>query len=583
MKNTLLRFAAALTPMLAIGFLASPALAYAIFTIGAPTPSAIIVSVPTQFSSTYSASVGGSNVHHCNLSLDGTNQGAMTLTSGTATKTITITTAGTHEVRTTCYDKLETYSAHNQTNVSVSADTAAPSLSPFSFTPALSAGTPTTISTYYSESDFGSGIQSCILTVDGIELLLPGSGLMTLSGGIGSLTGTASKDHTFASSGSHPVVVECSDRAGNTETHTETVTVPIPVDTITPTIGAISPTTATAAASTAISASFSDNIGVTACTLHVNGVLAGDMTRAGTTSGSASMDYIFPSAGSYSTQVNCFDLVGNVGMNTGTVTVTTASTADTISPTVLSINPSSVTTGASTLLSATFADNVGVSSCRLYVNSALVGVMGLSGTTAGTATASYTFPSNGNHSVKVNCSDAAGNTGTYTRTISASSLSSTSPYALQLVKLACPTYGIISVNDPCKAVYYVGTDGKRHAFPNEKAYFTWYTGFDGVLSLDSSTLSSMPLGTNVTYRPGVRMVKFTTLGRVYAVSRYGTLRWVASESAATSLYGSAWNTKIDDISDTFFSDYTFGADINTAADFNVTSEASTVASINVNL
>ena len=155
--------------------------------------------------------------------------------------------------------------------------------------------------------------------------------------------------------------------------------------------------------------------------------------------------------------------------------------------------------------------------------------------------------------------------------------------SLQLVKLACPTYGIISVNDPCKAVYYVGIDGKRHAFPNEKAYFTWYTGFDGVLSLDSSTLSSMPLGTNVTYRPGVRMVKFTTLGRVYAVSRYGTLRWVASESAATSLYGSAWNTKIDDISDTFFSDYTFGADINTAADFNVTSEASTVASINVNL
>jgi hypothetical protein len=129
------------------------------------------------------------------------------------------------------------------------------------------------------------------------------------------------------------------------------------------------------------------------------------------------------------------------------------------------------------------------------------------------------------------------------------------------------------------AVYYYGKDGRRHAFPNDKLYFTWYSDFSQVQVISATELTRMPLGQNVTYRPGVRMVKFTTLNRVYAVDAGGLLRWVKTEDVASALYGSNWNQQIDDINDAFFSNYRFGNDINNTADFNpalVTAAASSI-------
>jgi len=70
---------------------------------------------------------------------------------------------------------------------------------------------------------------------------------------------------------------------------------------------------------------------------------------------------------------------------------------------------------------------------------------------------------------------------------------------------------------------------------------------------------------------------------VYAVGRYGELRWVTSESVATSLYGGDWNTKIDDISDAFYGDYTFGADITTPGLYSTSYETWIVPSIESNI
>ncbi|HTM69246.1 MAG TPA: hypothetical protein VL426_08235, partial [Candidatus Binatia bacterium] len=44
-----------------------------------------------------------------------------------------------------------------------------------------------------------------------------------------------------------------------------------------------------------------------------------------------------------------------------------------------------------------------------------------------------------------------------------------------LIKIACPAGS--SASHPCRAVYYFGADAKRHAFPNDRAYFTWYADF----------------------------------------------------------------------------------------------------------
>jgi len=78
------------------------------------------------------------------------------------------------------------------------------------------------------------------------------------------------------------------------------------------------------------------------------------------------------------------------------------------------------------------------------------------------------------------------------------------------------------------------------------------------------------------------MVKFTTVNNTYAVTRAGVLRWVKTESAASAIYGANWNTKIDDISDAFYTNYTFGADINNASDYNASAESAAVTSIDNN-
>lgn len=139
-----------------------------------------------------------------------------------------------------------------------------------------------------------------------------------------------------------------------------------------------------------------------------------------------------------------------------------------------------------------------------------------------------------------------------------------------LIKLACPT--IANADHPCKAVYYVGVDGKRHAFPHSRVFFTWYGNFDAVHAVTSERLGAYSLGPNVTYRPGAKLVKFTTDPKVYAVARGGLLRWVKTEALATAFYGATWNQKVDDIADAFYTNYTFGPDIASEGDYNATAE-----------
>lgn len=122
---------------------------------------------------------------------------------------------------------------------------------------------------------------------------------------------------------------------------------------------------------------------------------------------------------------------------------------------------------------------------------------------------------------------------------------------------------LVDDNDPNTqydtTVYYVGADGRRHAFPNAKVYFTWFSDYSNVRVVYPRQLADIPLGANLTYRPGVRLVKFITDPRVYAVDTQRRLRWVTTEQVATDLYGSNWNQNVDDISDAFYMDYRFDA------------------------
>ncbi|MBP9864384.1 hypothetical protein KBC54_02970, partial [Patescibacteria group bacterium] len=124
--------------------------------------------------------------------------------------------------------------------------------------------------------------------------------------------------------------------------------------------------------------------------------------------------------------------------------------------------------------------------------------------------------------------------------------------------------------------YYIGADGKRHAFTNSKVFFTWYCGFDDVITITPEAMATLPLGKNITYHPGVRMVKFISNPQVYAVTGSGMLRPITTEAVATALYGATWNKAIDDIADAFYTDYTINPTaITSASDYNVASTIQT--------
>ncbi|KKW32246.1 MAG: hypothetical protein UY77_C0030G0001 [Candidatus Uhrbacteria bacterium GW2011_GWA2_53_10] len=111
------------------------------------------------------------------------------------------------------------------------------------------------------------------------------------------------------------------------------------------------------------------------------------------------------------------------------------------------------------------------------------------------------------------------------------------------------------------AVYAVGADGKRHAFPNETAYFSWYASYAGIKIVSAETMASYPLGANVTMRPGTHLVKITTDPKTYAIESGGLLRWITSEQIAQNLYGTNWMSKVVDVPDVFFKNYTMGDDV----------------------
>jgi len=111
-------------------------------------------------------------------------------------------------------------------------------------------------------------------------------------------------------------------------------------------------------------------------------------------------------------------------------------------------------------------------------------------------------------------------------------------------------------------VYYVDENNIRHAFPNFKTYESWYgNSFSGIIIMSENYVASLPLGKNITLRPGKYLVKVPTLPEVYAVEPGGTLRHLASEEIAQKFYGPDWYTKIIDLPEVFFENYVIGEPI----------------------
>ena len=133
------------------------------------------------------------------------------------------------------------------------------------------------------------------------------------------------------------------------------------------------------------------------------------------------------------------------------------------------------------------------------------------------------------------------------------------------------------------AVYYLAENSKRYTFPNSRVYSTWYDDFSQVVEVSDEDMASLSLGGNVTYRPGVRMLKIQSDPKTYAVALDATLRWVETEEIAIGLYGPDWNTKIDDVDVTNWVDYAIGTPITDISQYNPSAMIEDVQTINENL
>ncbi|MBU0569822.1 hypothetical protein KKB40_03500, partial [Patescibacteria group bacterium] len=112
-------------------------------------------------------------------------------------------------------------------------------------------------------------------------------------------------------------------------------------------------------------------------------------------------------------------------------------------------------------------------------------------------------------------------------------------------------------------IYYIDSLGLRHPFPNLTTYQSWYgNDFSKVLSVPNDFLSNYPLGKNITIRPGTYLVKVRTAPQVYTVEQGGVLREIQNESIAEEIYGADWTSRVVDLPDVFFDDYSIGEIIN---------------------
>lgn len=119
------------------------------------------------------------------------------------------------------------------------------------------------------------------------------------------------------------------------------------------------------------------------------------------------------------------------------------------------------------------------------------------------------------------------------------------------------------------AVYYYAANGKRYVFSNEKVYFSWYPDFSKVKIIPINQMSLIPIGGNITYRPGSRLVKFQTDPKTYLVTRGGVLRWAKTEAVARGWFGAHWNQYVDDITEAFYVNYTFGQPVENTLDLDI--------------
>ena len=131
-------------------------------------------------------------------------------------------------------------------------------------------------------------------------------------------------------------------------------------------------------------------------------------------------------------------------------------------------------------------------------------------------------------------------------------------------------------------VYFYGSDGKRYVFPTSVEMDSWFSPLDTmsvplhdfnpncqkVLEITEAELAAIPLGSNVTKRPGAYITGITTDPKRYVVDTHHVLR-EASPQILEQIYPyqGEVQTRTYLTADAFFGNYTLGTPLTSADEY----------------
>lgn len=120
---------------------------------------------------------------------------------------------------------------------------------------------------------------------------------------------------------------------------------------------------------------------------------------------------------------------------------------------------------------------------------------------------------------------------------------------------------------PISALYYFGRDFMRHVFPTEDVFKSWFPEGVNILSFPTYKLFDIPLGENVTLKPG-SLARIDEEPCLFVVDLAGQLRPLSTRVLSNLFYGvNVIQRVIYEIGVAFFTDYVFGPEVVTMTEF----------------